>query len=257
MRSRRSCSRQYAERIGLLKKLRSAVGSPDKRLLEEGILARGRILECDPTGLSSGNPSSPTGPKQVCEVRVEISGVPGRAPYEASCRHAIPRIYIPQMQTTGAAVAVRVDPADPQSITLDLTTDPPPEQSRGAAAQPQVMTPEADMAQPQVTTQAAGMGAAEILAKGSPCRVVIVESMPLGQADSQGRDAIGFVLSVFVEGRTPFQAQIGVGLPPEAMPLVFPGANLPAKIVSGRDDLVSIDWEAALEESKHGPPIGP
>ena len=245
--------------MGIFKGIRGAMGGVDKKLLESGILARGLVIDCHATAYSTGN--TVAGTRQVCKVTVEISGVPGRPSYRATCLFPIPVLYLAQMKTPGATVAVRVDPDDPQDIALDLETSPPPSSietdgpSSQVTAQTDVRSGFAESTGPEVTNHPSDIKGPEILARGVACRVIVVESMPLGQLDSQGMPATGFVLSVFVSGRSPYQVQIGMGVPPEAVPLVFPGANLPAKVLSDRPDLVSIDWPAALEAAKSGPPV--
>lgn len=232
--------------MGFLKKAKAAMGGVDKDLIENGILARGFVVECKPTSMSAGNPASAYGPKQVCVVTVEITGVPGQGTYRATCHHPIPRIYLPQMQSGAASVAVRVDQNDPQNIALDLETDPPPADGQWGDGSPMAGATQAP-AGDQVETHASPAKGSEILARGVPCKVVVVGWSPLpGVKDSAGLDATGFVLSVFAEGKTPYQVQIGVGVPPEAVPLVYAGAQLPGKMLPENPDMVAIDWQAAM-----------
>jgi hypothetical protein len=85
------------------------------------VLARGNIVSVTPGGMTIGEDSNlQYGPEKVCSVVVEVVGLNGEDAYQATCKHAIPPIYIPKMQEDGAAVAVRVDPDDPQNIELDL-----------------------------------------------------------------------------------------------------------------------------------------
>lgn len=242
--------------MGFLKNVKSAVGGVDKQLIKTGILARGLVVECKPTSVSTGSEASAYGPRQVCVVTVEITGVPGQGPYRASCHHPIPRIYLPQLQSGQASVAVRVDPNDPQHIALDLETDPPPVAGeQWGDGSPMVGAAEPAPAGDEITTHASPVKGSEILARGLPCRVVIVGWTPLGVKDSSGLDATGFVLSVFAEGKAPYQVQIGVGVPPEAVPLVYAGAQLPGKMLAENPELVTIDWQAALA-GYAAPPAG-
>jgi hypothetical protein len=97
--------------------------------------------------------------------------------------------------------------------------------------------------------RASPLTAAQILATGTPCRAVIQTAQPLGY-QKDGKDVWGFVLNTMVEGESPTQARVGMGVPAEATALLFPGANLPAKRREDIADGVSIDWQAALAE--HG-----
>ena len=95
--------------------------------------------------------------------------------------------------------------------------------------------------------------AAEILATGTPCRVVINSSQPLGMKNESG-DYYGLVLSVFADGETPYQVQVGAPVTPEGVALLFAGANLPAKRRVDVDQAVAPDWAAAVEEARSGGP---
>jgi hypothetical protein len=96
------------------------MGQVDKKLLKTGLPARGDVLRCDTTTVSIGSDGLCAETEQVCDVTVTVTGLPGRPPYQATCTHPIPFVYLPQMRAPGATVAVRVDPNDPQHIALDL-----------------------------------------------------------------------------------------------------------------------------------------
>ena len=57
-----------------------------------------------------------------------------------------------------------------------------------------------------------------------------------------------FVLTVMREGQNPYQTKVGNPTPPEALPLLFPGSQVPVE--SGTPRPVVIDWDAALAASK-------
>lgn len=86
---------------------------------------------------------------------------------------------------------------------------------------------------------------AEILATGTPCRAIVQSAQPLG-FEKDGNDVWGIVLNAVAEGGDTIQARIGIGVPSEAVPLLFPGADLPAKRRSDVEDGVCIDWDEAL-----------
>ncbi len=165
-----------------------------------------------------GGANSAYGEERVCEVTVDVT-VPGRERYRASCKHPIPMIYLPQMQTPGAAVAVRVAGVD------------------------------GDVAVP---THKSPVKAAEILARGTACKASLLMTMPLGQQNDEGLDILGLILSVTVADGSAYQAQIGMGVPAAAVPLLYPGAELPARALDewlrapSPPDMVTIDWDAAL-----------
>jgi hypothetical protein len=212
--------------MGLFKKLQSMAGGVSSELMNNGLLGRGQIVGVEQTRVSTGGDDNPH-PVCVFTVQVALDNV---APYEAKCRQSVPMMVLPQLGSGQAVVAVRVNPNDHNEIALDLNTEPP------------------------VVTMAAGSGqetAADILAKGSAARAVIVQSNPLGMKNPAGVDLYGFQLTVMVDGRAPYQIQVGNPVPPEAVPLLYPGSNVPAKAMPGSDNSVAIDWAAAIEEQSH------
>jgi len=89
-------------------------------------------------------------------------------------------------------------------------------------------------------------GSAGILRDGVLCHAVVLAAFPLGQQTATGQDATGLVLEVTVPGEQPFQAQIGIYVPPEAAHLLASGTVLPARAVQGNMNAVTIDWAAAV-----------
>jgi hypothetical protein len=113
--------------MGLFDKAKRELGMVDKKLLANGILARGNVVSAVPDGMTIGQDANLVyGAEKVCRVVLEVIGLSGEEPYEATCKHSIPLIYIPKLQEQGAAVAIRVDPDDPQHIELDLGSEVPP-----------------------------------------------------------------------------------------------------------------------------------
>jgi hypothetical protein len=215
--------------MGLFNKLRQATGSVSRKLLEEGLLGRGIITDIRQTGVSTGADFNPS---HVCVFTVEVSldNVPR---YTATCRQAVLATVLPQLASPGTTVAVRVNPEDHSEIALSLGEAPP-----------------------TVTMAATGDAntgsAAEILAYGEDCRAVIVESQPLGTKNPKGVDMYALMLTVFADGRAPYQVAVGNPVPPEGVPLLYPGNNVPAKCMASRGDkYIVVDWAAALEQATH------
>ena len=93
--------------------------------------------------------------------------------------------------------------------------------------------------------------AARILEQGVPCKVVIVETQPLGTRNQKGDDMYAFLLTVLADGRPPFQIQVGNPVPAAAVPLLYPGNTVPAKrMPTGDEREVVIDWQAALAQAQ-------
>ncbi len=77
---------------------------------------------------------------------------------------------------------------------------------------------------------------------------MIVQTNPLGMKNQAGVDVHAFVLTVLAEGQVPRQVQVGNPVSPEAIPLLYPGSNVPAKVLPEEPDGVVVDWAAALAE---------
>jgi hypothetical protein len=223
--------------MGLFGKAKRELGISDKKLLANGILARGSVVSCDPDGMTIGGDSNLAyGPEKVCRVVVEVSGVDGVEPYQATCKHAIPLIYIPKMREPGATVAVRVDPSDPQHIELDLASEPPEA----------IILETEDGVQHTLTTNRSTYTAAQILQEGAPCTVEVLAVIPMDQTTSEG-PATGLILTVHRDGVPEYQAQVGTFIPAGAVAKVVVGATLPARWVPGPGlptdvNLVIPDW---------------
>ena len=134
-------------------------------------------------------------------------------------------MYIPQFVPGATVVAVRVDPQDLSRIVLDFNNPPP------------TVT---------VANQPGQESAADILATGIPARAVIVQTQPLGMQNAAGVDMHAFVLTVIPTGAQPYQVQVGNPTPPEALPFLFPGSNVPVKVSAQNASSVVVDWQAAL-----------
>jgi hypothetical protein len=211
--------------MGLMSKMRSVTGSVDKKLLENGLLGRGIIVSVQQTSVSTGVDFDPS---HVCVFTVEVTldNVPR---YTATCRQSVRATVLPQLMMPGVTVAVRADPGDHSRIALSLGEEPP-----------------------TVTMAKSGDpntgSAARILEQGVPCRVVIVQSQPLGTRNQKGDDMYAFLLTVMADGRPPYQIKVGNPVPAGAVPLLYPGNNVPARrMADGDDHELVIDWETALE----------
>jgi hypothetical protein len=206
--------------------MRNLTGSVPRELLENGLLGRGIIVSIKQTSVSTGADFDPS---HVCvfEVEVSLDDVPR---YLATCRQAVRATLLPQLATPGATVAVRVDRDDHSRIALSLGEQPP-----------------------VVTMASSGDSntgsAARILEYGVPCKAVIVQSQPMGMRSPSGKDMYAFLLTVMVDGRPPYQVQVGNPVPADAVPLVYPGSTVPAKrMADGDEHEIVIDWDAALAQ---------
>jgi len=209
--------------MGFLRKL---TGGTDKHLLETGTPGRGLILEVVPSGttMQMGNGLV----ERKCQFKVQVT-LDGQPPYEASCSQRVSEVYLPQFQPGATVVAVRVNPEDPSEIALDFAHEAP---TVTMARNPNQKS------------------AAEILATGVEAKGVIIQSQALGMKNPDGVDMYAFVITVMKDGQAPYQIQVGNPTPPEAIPLLFPGSQVPVKLGDGPNDVV-IDWKQALSEASH------
>ena len=242
--------------MGLFKRAKGALGGVDHDLLEDGVLARGEVQQVDPTAMSVGRPEAGYGTRVVCVVTVRVVPLDGSAPYVASCHHPVPQVYLPQLGTPGAAVAVRVDPADPQHVALDLGHDVPPPPGTAAVGpggsgdpEPRIELVSDDGSRQELTTSKASYTQAELLRDGRPCTVQVLATFPLDQLTQDGHPATALVLQVHRDGAEPYQAQVGLYVPPELAARVVTGAQLPGRWLPGPGlptdvNLVTIDFPA-------------
>jgi hypothetical protein len=167
--------------MGFLNKL---TGGVDKSVLANGVPGRGAVMEVRPSGttMQSGNGLV----ERACTFTLEVTldGVP---PYLATCKQRVPEVYLPQLQSGGAVLAVKADPADHSKVVLDLEHEPP---TVTMAADPNRQS------------------AADIIANGRPAKGVIVESQALGMKNPSGIDMCAFLLTVAVEGEAPYQVKV-------------------------------------------------
>ena len=84
---------------------------PDRTVLEQGIPAQAKIVGVQQTGVLVNHQ-----PQIVFELEVQP---PGGAPYRAQAKAVVPMVHIPQLQP-GAEVPVKIHPADPTKVVLDL-----------------------------------------------------------------------------------------------------------------------------------------
>jgi len=204
--------------MALFKKLKDAIGSTDGELLASGIPAWGAIqgVQLNGTQVTIG-----VDQYRVCTFTVEVR-LDGETPYRATVRQRVHELALARLDTAGA-VCVKVDPSDRSRIALDLDSPPP------------VV---------RVPAPAPGTGRAAIVERGTDCEVVIVGHQPIGLRSHEGDDIHGFVLTVVPSDGAPYQAQVGLPLPPAALPLVFPGSRLPARVLPEEPGSVAILWES-------------
>lgn len=64
--------------------------------------------------------------------------------------------------------------------------------------------------------------------------------------NAAGVPLVAFLLTVMPLQGQPYQVQIGNPCPNEALPLLYPGSQVPAKVLPEDPNSVVIDWAAAM-----------
>lgn len=198
---------------------RNLTGGVDQELLATGILARGEILGISLSGTTVSVMNAPV--ERTCTFTLNVI-MDGTQPFKASCSQRVQEIMISQLQQPGVVLAVRVDPTDHTKVAIDFANQPP-----------EVRLPEST-----------GKGsAADILATGKPITVVLVANQSIGVQNSHGDPVHALTLTIATGVDTPYQIQVGNAVPASALPLVYPGSKLHAKLGDGPNEVV-VDWAA-------------
>lgn len=198
---------------------RNLTGGVDQQLLATGVLARGEILGLVPSGttVSIGNGLE----ERSCTFTLRVM-MSGEQPFDATAVQRVQEVWIPQLQQPGAVVAVRVDPADHSRVAIDFAVQPP------------------EVSLPESTGE---NSAAWILEHGTPVTVVLVANQPIGVTNHRGDPVHALTLTLATGVDTPYQVQVGNAVPATALPLVYPGSKLHAKLGRTPNDVV-VDWAA-------------
>ncbi len=216
--------------MGFLNKMKTAIGGDDQQLMLMGQLGRAEVMNVQITGTSVQHGGAP--PEQLClfDLVVYLDDTP---PFQAQVRKRVPVYAISDIQPGRTVVTVRVDPSDHSRVGIDFSTEPPTVRLAQTAG--------------KITAQ-------DILDRGTACEVVIIASQPLGVKSSiSGYDMYAFTLTIMAPGEAPYQIQVGNPVPPEGLPLVFPGSKVPGKFLPNtiRENVV-IDWQAAVANFTRG-----
>ena len=194
------------------------IGSTDDTLIQNGILGRGEVTNVDISGMTLQMGNGLVERKCTITLEVFIDGVPK---YTATAVQRVQEIALQQL-SSNAVVAVRVDPADHSRVQIDF-----------ASQVPEVTVP-------------AGEGhnsAAWVLANGKPIKVVLVQDQLAHMKNAKGDDVHALTLTVYEGVDTPYQIVVGNAVPASALPLLYPGSKLHAKLGDAPNAVV-VDWAA-------------
>jgi hypothetical protein len=198
--------------------LGNLIGSADSAVMTNGILGRGEVTNVQISGmtLQTGNGLV----ERKCTVSLTVM-IDGEAAFPATAVQRIQEIVIPQL-AQGAVVPVRVDATDHSKVYIDF-----------AAELPEVTLPKST----------GENSAAWILEHGKPIKVVLVQSQAIKLKNADGIEVYALTLTAYEGVDTPYQLQVGNAVPASALPLLYPGSKLNAKLGAGPNDVV-VDWAA-------------
>jgi hypothetical protein len=196
--------------------IRDVTGGTDKELIATGILGRADLLGVDISGttMQFGNGLV----ERKCTFTLQVY-LEGEAPYQATCVQRVQEVYIPQLIPGQTVLAVRVNPADHAEVGIDFASEIPNVKIKASEGKD---------------------SAAWILANGTDANVVLVANQPAGLTSAAGDPVQALTLTID-KGAESYQVQVGNGVPNSALPLLFPGSKLYAKIGEGPNDVV-VDW---------------
>ena len=194
------------------------IGQADDGVLQTGILGRGEITNVAMSGMTLQSGNGLVERKCTITLTVFIDDV---APYPATAVQRLAEIVIPQI-SGGAVVPVRVDPKDHSTVYLDF-----------ASELPTVRAPKGE----------GHNSAAWVLANGKKIKVVLVQSQAAKMTNADGVDVYALTLTPYEGVDKPYQLVVGNAVPAEALPLLYPGSKLHARL--GDDpNAVVVDWAA-------------
>jgi hypothetical protein len=195
-----------------------ALGSADDGILANGILGRGEITSISVHSMTMRVNNSLVERKCTIAMNVMIDNTPA---FPVTVVQRIREVYLPQLGQN-AAVPVRVDPDDHSKVFIDFASQIP------TITLPRSTGPDS---------------ASSILGNGKPVKVILVASQPLKLKNADGIDIQALTLTVYEGVETPYQVQVGNPVPATALPLLYPGSKLHARLGAGPNNVV-VDWAA-------------
>ena len=196
--------------------IRGVTGGTDNELISTGTLGRADLLGVDVSGttMQFGNGLV----ERKCTFTLQVY-LEGEAPFQATCVQRVQEVYIPQLIPGQTVLAVRVNPADHTEVAIDFNSEIPNVKIKATEGKD---------------------SAAWVLANGADAKVVLVANQPMGLTSAAGDPVQALTLTVD-KGADSYQVQVGNGVPNDALPLLFPGSKLHAKIGEDPNDIV-VDW---------------
>jgi hypothetical protein len=226
----------------------------EKKLREHGLSTNAEILVVHATNMAitHGNDSIVSNTEIVVKLTVRVTP-PGGASWDVETTTRMPQL---EPYAVGETVLVWYDPADHDTVLVDREANDAAKEAKRAAVHERFLQANAayDKAMghnADGTTTAptvSSITTAQILSVGLPVRVIIVQTMPVNMKNPQGLDMYALVLTVLHDGQLPTRAQVGNPVPAACIGLLYPGCNLPAKVLADNPGAIAIDWDAAIAE---------
>jgi hypothetical protein len=212
--------------VGLFKREpKEPVESGSQDFFEDTVLGLGVLVESKMTHRVVPEMSAGAGnPYVKFKIVVKLQDV---EPYEAEFTQPVEVPWMLELQKEPTKpFAVRISKADRHKVRVAFDVDPK-------------------------TVSVATGSAAELLATGEPARAIIVENEELRPAkqDKKGNPMYRFLLTVMRDGTDPYRTNVGNGVPPGALPFLFPGSNVPVRVNPNAANQVVIDWATATDEA--------
>lgn len=80
--------------------------------------------------------------------------------------------------------------------------------------------------------------------RGRPVKVILVGDQPLGKRNEDGIELHALQFTVYDGVPTPYQLTVGNPVPATALPLIYPGSKLNARLGDGPNAVIVVDWAA-------------
>lgn len=194
------------------------IGQADNGVLTTGILGRGEVTGVQMSGMTLQSGNGLVERKCTVSLTVFIDDVEA---YPATATQRLQEVMIPQL-SGGAVVPVRVDPNNHATVFLDF-----------ASELPTVRVPRKE----------GHNSAAWVSENGTSIKVVLVASQNAKMTNPDGVPIYALTLTAYEGVPEPYQLVVGNAVPASALPLLYPGSKLHAKLGEVPDAVV-VDWSA-------------
>lgn len=204
-----------------------------QRIKATGIPGQALILGLSQTGMYINN-------QPQVELQLQVTTAM-HAPYTISHKTVVPLIMLGRL-TSGQPLAVKVDPANPQSLAIlweaalqapALGGQPFGAPAFGAQA----------LAPPPPSASALAAERSRLQASGVPGTMTILASTPTGLFDAEGLAVYDLQVQIEVPGQQTLTGPSRVGVPREHERHFRLGMRLPVKADPAQAGRIAVDWQ--------------